>query len=127
MDFRQRLEQTRARPVDSETPDEADDHFACPYFATDRTRNPLCLDLRLSKGTRKALPYAYFTEINFDAEAGIEIITSGKKVTIIGRNLAQLFEALIGYRVRYVQANISHDTLDEDGLFVKDICIEYIG
>ena len=123
MDFRQRLEQNRTIPVDSERPAEPEDYFTCPYFATDRTQSPACLELRLRDGLRKALPYSYFTEMNFDSEAGIEILTGSKKIKITGRNLAKLFDYLVTYRVRFVQVNTGHDP-QEDGLFVKGIMVE---
>lgn len=123
MDFRQRLEQSRNRPVSSEEPAEQDDHFSCPYFATDRTKSPACLELRMQDGIRKAIPYAYFTEITFDAEAGIEILTSGKRISITGRNLSRLFDYLVIYRVRFVQSNTGSDA-GEDELFVKQISVD---
>lgn len=126
MDFRTRLEQGRERRVEGEGTAEPEENFACEYFATDRVKTcPPCLELRLSQGTRKALPYSYVTEIGFDNEAGIEICTGSKKITITGRNLAKLFECLVNYRVRYVQAHIGND-LNEDGLFVKEIVIEHL-
>lgn len=121
MDFRQRLEQSRTRPTGSEALAEPDD-FICPYFAIDRGGRPICLDLRLSNGTRIAIPYSYIMEIYFDFETGIAIQTGGKKITIGGRNLGKLFDYLIAYRVQYVQTNIGADT-EEDGLFVKEILI----
>lgn len=123
MDFRQRLEQNRNRPVSSDTPAEPDEQFSCPYFATERSGSPACLDLRLRGGARKAVPYSYFTEISYEIDAGIEILTGSKKITIIGRNLTKLFDYLIAYKVRYVQANIGSDA-NEDGLFVKEIMVE---
>ena len=125
MDFRQRLEQSRIRPVTSEVTDEPEGHFASSYFAVDRVGNPVCLDLRLKGGARKAVPYAFISEINFEIDAGIEILIQGKRINIVGRNLAKLFDHLIAYRVRYIQANIGSDP-NEDGLFVKEIMFEEI-
>jgi hypothetical protein len=124
MDFRQRLEQNRERPVTGESLSEPQDDFRSEYFATDNIRSlPACLDLRLPNGIRKALPYSYFTEINFDSDEGIEILTNSKKIKIIGRNLTKLFDYLVTYRVRYIMANIGNDQ-KEEGLFVKEIKIE---
>lgn len=123
MDFRQRLEQARLRPVDSEISREPEEDFACPYFATDKVKSPACLDLRLAGGERRALPYSYFMEINYEPETGIEIVTSSKRIKITGRNLSRLFEYLIAYRVRFVQANIGNDA-QEDGLYVQEILVE---
>lgn len=123
MDFRQRLEQSRTKPANIEPIADADDHFICPYFAADRGTNPVCLDLRLKGGVRKAIPYIFITEIDYDIDKGIELFTSGKHVTIIGRNLTKLYDYLIVYKVRYIQANIGSDA-NEDGLFVKEILLE---
>jgi hypothetical protein len=123
MDFRQRLEQNRARTVSNDNASEPEDIFTCPYFATDRTKNPACLELRLPNGVRKALPYAYITEINYDIERGIEILSTSKRITITGRHLTQLFDYLVSYRVRYVQTH-SGAVFYEEGLFVKEIMVE---
>jgi hypothetical protein len=123
MDFRQRLEQSRTIPVDSEAAPEPETQFSCEYFAAERVKSPTCLELRMPNGIRKALPYAYFVELNYDTETGIEILTNRCKVTITGRNLARLFDYLIAYRVRYVQADVGNDT-KEDGVFVKAILVE---
>ena len=123
MDFRQRLDQSRTKLAGSEEPVEHEERTSSPFFATDRAGTHSCLDLRLPDGVRKALPYAYFTEINFDMDAGIEILTTGKRIRIIGRNLTSLFDQLITYRVRFVQANIGSNA-NEDGLFVKEIRVE---
>jgi hypothetical protein len=123
MDFRQRLEQSRVQMVTSDASDEQEDQSACPYFAADRSKSPICLELRLPDGGRKAIPYAYFTEINFDADEGIEILTTQKRINITGRRLSRLFDYLVTYRVRYVQADVGND-IQEDGLFVEGILIE---
>ena len=127
MDFKQRIEQNGERPnkertATSDILDVQEDNF----FATSNIGSlPACLDLRLANGKRKALPYSFFTEINFDDDMGIEIFTNSKKITITGRNLARLFDYLVTYRVRYVRANIGNDR-KEEGLFVKEILIEQI-
>jgi len=124
MDFKQRLEQNRGKLDNAEELSEPEDDFV--YFATGNTQNlPACLDLRLSQGKRKALPYSFFTELNFDSEEGIEILTPREKIKIIGRNLTKLFDYLVNYRVRYIQASIGNDP-KEDGLFVSEIIIEDI-
>lgn len=123
MDFRQRLEQNRSRPVSAEPAPEPEDQYSCPYFATDK--HPACLDLRLPDGVRRALPYSYFMEMRYDCDSGIEIYTSTRKITITGRNMTRLFDYLLSYRVRFIQANVGNDG-NESGLFVKHIAIEEI-
>ena len=96
-----------------------------PFFGIDHARNyPACLDLRLSNGNYKALPYTYFIEISYEPSEGIEIITTTKKVTVTGRNLRLLYNFLVSYRVKFVQANIGNDLTEDKSLFVRDIKIE---
>ncbi|RYE52672.1 MAG: hypothetical protein EOP48_15975 [Sphingobacteriales bacterium] len=98
-----------------------------PYFGVDNLRNaPACLDLRLPDGNRKALPYSYIVEINYSLSDGIEIISTTKKVMITGRNLKNLYNYIIAYRVKHIQANIGNDLTEENVLFVKDITIEEV-
>jgi hypothetical protein len=124
MDFRQRLEQNRIFSGGNDiSSGEPVDDVPCPYFAADRIKNPVCIELRLSDGNRHAFPYSYVTEITFELEKGIEILTSQKRIAITGRNLTKLFESLITYRVRYVQGNMGNDS-QEDGLYVSGILIE---
>ncbi len=119
MDFRERLEQSRKRPA------ELVEGFSCPYFSTQKGGAPACLELRLANGVRKAMPYSFLVELCFDIEKGIEILTSGKRITITGRNLTKLFEYLISYRVKYVQADCGfEDSENENDLFVAAIQIE---
>ncbi len=127
MDFRQRLEQNRAKSTDQDSTSDAEESIAFDYYAIDNIKSlPACLDFRLPQGKHKALPYAYFTEISFDNEVGIEILTNSKKVTIIGRDLLKLYDYLLNYRVRFIQTHVGGDP-QETGLFVKEIRIEDIG
>jgi len=130
MNFRDRLEQSRERlgnNTDAILAAELDEGYACEYFATDNIKSlPACLDLRLPDGKRKAVPYSFFTEINFDSENVIEITTTTKQIKITGRDLAKLYDFLVAYRVRYVQANFGND-LNDEGLFIGEIIVEELG
>jgi len=98
-----------------------------PFFGADNLRNsPSCLDLRLADGTFKALPYSYFIEVNYNPSEGIEIITTTRKIYLTGRNLKLLYNYLVAYRVRFIQANIGNDLTEEKALFVKCIKIEEV-
>lgn len=122
MDFRQRLEQSRNTAANNSAYVEPTEPATSRYFATDNGNRINCLDLRLPEGVRKALPYSFITEINFNLDSGIEILVQGKSIIIRGRNLNKLYDHLIAYRVRYIQANTGIDP-EEDGLFVKEIII----
>ena len=132
-DFREKLAQRRLEKPANENagvPDaEIEDEIIIQsdFFGCERARfSPTCLDLRMSDGKFKALPYSYIVEINFDASEGIEIVTPHKKISVTGRNLKQLYDYLLGFRVKYIQANIGNDLCDDKNLFVKNIEIEDI-
>lgn len=125
MNFRERLEQSRERLGNSSEGDELEENFRCEFFAIDNFRSlPACLDLRLPDNRRKAIPYSYFTEMDFNTDY-IEITTANKKIRINGRDLGKLYDYLVAYRVRYIMASSGTD-LNEEGLFVKEILIEEI-
>ena len=129
MNFRDRLEQSREKlgnNTETILAAEMEEGYACEYFATDNIKSlPACLDLRLPTGNRKAVPYSLFAEINFDLENGIEITTSTKTIKITGRDLFKLYDFLVAYRVRYIQAKVGAD-MEDEGLLVKEILIDEI-
>lgn len=122
MDFRQRLEQSRITR-DNELAREPEESLATDYFAVSSGASHACLDLRLADGKRIGLPYAYINSIAFDPELGITLTTTREQVTITGRNLSRLFDHLLCYRVRFIQANLGGDS-QEDGVFVESISVE---
>jgi hypothetical protein len=126
MNFRERIEQRRNNQYFTEPANVnyIEESFESDYFGIENLRNPLaCIDLRPADGNRKAIPYIYIQEINFDATDGIEIITTTKRITIIGRDLSKLYDYLTVFRVKYIQVNIGTDA-NQDGLFVKEILIQ---
>ena len=124
MDFRTRLEQSRTKGSEPELGKEIDEPVDFPYFGIDSVRSiPACIDLRLPLGKHKALPYSYFTEIDYDNETGIEILTNTKKITIVGRDLSRLYDYLVNYRVRFIRTHVGGDP-QEDGVFVQEIRVE---
>lgn len=96
-----------------------------PFYGVENVRNhPSCLDLRLSNGCFLALPYAYFIELSYSPSDGIHILSTTKRISIIGRNLQELYRYLVSYRINYVQANIGNDLSDSNSLFVRGIEVE---
>ena len=123
--IQERNDKASAVDVKEQEPDNIEAFVSSTFFGVDNLRNsPSCLDLRLVNGTFKALPYSYIIEMNYDPSDGIEIITTTKKICITGRNLKLLYNYLVSYRIRYIQANIGNDLTEEKHLFVKDITIE---
>ena len=132
MDFVQRLREKEKERQDSIEANEngvadlQEEGVNSDFFGTDNLRNlPACLDLRLSEGKRKALPYSYIMEVIYDGTDGIEIIATTKRIKITGRNLELLFDYLVAFRVRYIKMHTGTEAGEEDGgLFVGGIDIE---
>ena len=125
--IKQRVQENNANENDPlpETGGALEPFIHSDFFGIENVRNSTsCLDLRMADGNFKALPYSYILEINFNTSEGIEILTTSKKILIIGRNLKMLYNYLAAFRVRYIQANIGKDLTDEKSLFVKEITIE---
>lgn len=123
MNFRERIERNRPSQDNGAVNIEpvAEKPESTNFYGLDNVNGqPACLELRLGDGCRKALPYSYIMEINFDATEGIEIITAAKRIKITGRKLDRLYEYLVAYRVKYIQENIGTDA-GENGLFVTRI------
>lgn len=82
MNFRERIEQSRERlndPLAANDNELNETGFDSEFFGIDNIKSfPACIDLRLADGSRKAMPYSFITEINFDASDGIEITTTAK-------------------------------------------------
>ncbi len=97
------------------------------FYGLENVRNSVyCIDLRLSNGSYKALPYSHLVEFSFSPSDGIEILTTTQKVKITGRNLLTLYHFLAAYRVKYIQANIGNDLTEQKALFVREIKIEEV-
>lgn len=120
MSFRERIEQARAN-LDSIEQNGANDNeveetIESDYFGVENIRNlPACLDLRFSDGTRKAIPYSYILEIDYEPSGEIKITCSEKEISIKGRDLGKLYDYLIVYRVRFVkeQAHVNVDNTNQ--------------
>ena len=127
MDFREKYrERNRQRLAEFAANDNVEEFEKLPvsdFFKVERVRKmPPCLDLRMADGSFMAVPYSHFSQISFNPSEGIEIaLATEKKILITGRNLRQIYEYLIAYRIRFIQANIGNDTAYEDALFVDGI------
>ena len=128
MDFRERIERNRPAHVrfDIANNNEQEEVTEHNFFAIESVRSqPACIDLRFADGSRQAVPYSYIMGMSYDAEEGIQLITSSKQVKIKGRDLSRLYDHLTLFRVKYIQENMGAD-IYENGLFVKNIIIEEI-
>ena len=80
----------------------AETEEAYSHLAADRHQKVM-LELRLASGNAEALSYSYLVKVRFDPSRGIFMDFSGYRLTIAGRNLRPLFEALVRHRVAYIQ------------------------
>ena len=106
MNFRERLEQARVDRNNDETVvanDNNEEVIQSEYFGISNARNlPACLDLRFIDGTRKAVPYSYILEVDYDPSGEMKITCTEKEIIIKGRDLEKLYDYLVGYRVKFV-------------------------
>jgi hypothetical protein len=70
--------------------------------SADRQRK-LMVEFRLLTGNSKARAYSYLVAADFDPSQGIVLDFSADKVTIKGRNLRPLYDALVAQRVAVVR------------------------
>ena len=120
----ERLKNNEADPSVSET---FENDVDTTFFGIEPNQKfPTALDLRFANGHCKAIPYTYISEIDFIPSEGIEITALGRKFRILGRNLKKLYDFIVKYRVRFIQANIGEDLTEEKDLFVSDIVIEEV-
>lgn len=84
-------------------------------------RNAHKLKLIFKNGDRRFFPYAYISEVAFDAEGKVTILTSEREIIIEGRGLDNLEEWLFESKVRWVKEdNRSFDPFEEN-IFVAKI------
>ncbi len=127
MSFKERIEQARlSQDNEGVANDNApEDTFESECFGVESVRNlPACLDLRFLDGTRKAIPYSYILEIDYDPSGEIKITCSEKEVTIKGWNLEKLYDYLAKYRVRFV-AECSETYVDQSKPHVGKIIFDF--
>jgi hypothetical protein len=94
--------------------------FSCVGIA-ESGRIAYKLKLILKNGNRHFFPYAYMSEVAFDIEGRLTILTSEREIIIEGRGLDILEEWIFESRVKWVKEdNRSIDPLEE-GVFVRRI------
>ncbi len=80
------------------------------------------LDLRLKTGDCLGLSYAYLVAVQFDPSGRILLWFTSHHVTIEGRGLKPLYDALLRHRVRFVQEEAARlEFLTEGQSFVSKI------
>ncbi|MFM9949442.1 MAG: hypothetical protein ACKV1O_16010 [Saprospiraceae bacterium] len=66
-------------------------------------RNAHKLKLIFKNGNRHSFPYAYMSEVEFDVEGKLTILTSDREITIEGRGLDVLEEWLFENKVVWIK------------------------
>ena len=83
------------------------------------------LDLRKKTGDRETFPYSYLVRMRFDKSGIITLKFSDTKVTVIGRNLLGLYDALSVHKVTWIQeGDDRYDERSESEPFISAIKIE---
>ncbi len=82
----------------------------------------LTFSLDYKNGNRDAFPYAYVMRFGYDASGSILIEMPEITVTLRGRNLAALFEALLDHTVRSItEADVIYETVAAGETLVSHI------
>ena len=83
------------------------------------------LDVRLRTNDRYAWPYSYKTCIKFNVSGEIKVYFTTHILTLTGRNLAQLFDALIRHEVTQIREHdTDYDDLPESTTVINTIRVD---
>lgn len=92
------------------------------YKLRDEAGYPLTLDVRLKTDDRYGFPYSYLIWKHYNPSEGITLRFSSYTVFVKGRNLKELYEALLNHRVEYIQEQDNrYDTGPESDPFIYQI------
>ena len=61
------------------------------------------IDVRHANGQRRGVPYSYLMEPIYTPDMFIELITTNCRITLEGRSLETVFEALLRHKLGFVQ------------------------
>lgn len=81
------------------------------------------LILRQREGRVTALAYSYLTAVRFDPSASLELDFVGYAVTVSGRRLTSVFEALAAQRCMELAESPSNVEEDESAPFIDTIAV----
>jgi hypothetical protein len=79
------------------------DEMRLPYKTT--TSVPYMLDIRATVGDFIALPYTYLEMVQYNPSEALLLTFAVCEVRIEGRNLFDLYAALVQHRIEYIQEN----------------------
>ena len=79
------------------------------------------LKLIFKNGNRHFFPYAYISEVAFDIEGRLTILTSEREIVIEGRGLDNLEEWIFESRVKWVKEDNRSFDPHEEGVFISSI------
>lgn len=96
------------------------------YYGIERQADTraVMFEIRTKEGNRKAFPYSYLTEIDYIPETGIIIYVAEVNISIIGRNLGDVYNYLFSNRLTYIQEDFSGMDNEDSTLFIESISIK---
>ncbi len=84
----------------------------------------LMLDFRARGGDATGIAYSYLQTVRFDPSIGLILLFTQHRVTLAGRNLGELYQALLDQTVRRIEEQGEHDQEPEDAPVVSRLRIE---
>lgn len=101
------------------------DADADSYFFTAEKQQgatALMLDFEFENGNQLALPYSGLMKITYNRSIGITLEWGNEHLTVIGRNLGELYGHLVKHRVNRVrEAGIDFSSRDDSELVIQRI------
>ncbi|MGH7988897.1 MAG: hypothetical protein ACREDS_01695 [Limisphaerales bacterium] len=94
-----------------------------PYKTT--TNAPHMLDIRATAGDLVALPYNFLEMVQYNPSDALLLTFAVCEVRIEGRNLLDLYTALVQHRIEYIQENdAKYENADDRKPFISRIEIK---
>jgi hypothetical protein len=101
------------------------DENRLPYGTT--TNTPFMLDIRGTAGDSIALPYHFLEMVQHNPSDALLLTFAACEVRVEGRDLSNLYTALIQHRVEYIQENdAKYEKVDDKKPFISRIEIKPI-
>jgi hypothetical protein len=94
-------------------------------YGINRTGRPaLMLDLRRLPALNLGLSYSYLMSVAFDPSGEMLLLFTSHKVTVKGKNLSRIYDAVLSHTLRYLQEENPDYESEGAETFISEIAIE---
>lgn len=94
-------------------------------YGINRTGRPaLMLDLRCLPSLSLALSYSYLMSVAFDPSGELLLLFTSHKITVKGKHLRRVYDALLAHTLRYIQEENADYESEDAETFISEIEIE---